>query len=291
MPWKVINTHGKNGENDKHIILEEAVHEIISYKEPVDKERERREAEREEIERKRAEYYEVHMKSETERLNNWVDWYEVKLNEIREAPIDSRLQMLERLYRISEANKNCGVTITRAGVINLVTYPAYPPELKIPEYEDTKDFVSPFCYVRGPNDPVRKEYDQVDYFKKVVRSYRGRDDDADKYVKKVKPLIDCSQLDDLKLEEVRIAMAKVKCPRKLDISAFRQLTGRLPHEDLNDDDERLLFHFYDTFYNESIKLFPKMIRCRTNVLYHLLNRIGKAPNADHFQFMKGPAHQ
>ena len=31
------------------------------------------------------------MKSEMERLNNWADWYEVKLNEIREAPVDSRL--------------------------------------------------------------------------------------------------------------------------------------------------------------------------------------------------------
>ena len=100
---------------------------------------------------------------------------------------------------------------------------------------------------------MRKEYGQVDYFKKVIRYYLGRDDDADKYVKKVKPLIDCSQLGDLKLEEVRIAMAKVKRPPKLDISIFRQLTRRLPHEDLNDDDERLLFHFYDTFYNESIK--------------------------------------
>ena len=64
MPWKVVPR------NDKHVTLEEAVHEIISYKESVDKERERREAEREEIERKRAEYYEVHVKSETERLKN-----------------------------------------------------------------------------------------------------------------------------------------------------------------------------------------------------------------------------
>ena len=86
-------------------------------------------------------------------------------------------------------------------------------------------------------------------------------------------------------------MAKVKCPKKLDISDFHQLTGRLPHKDLNDDEERLLFHFYDTFYNESIKLFPKTIKSRTNVLHHLLNKIGKAPKADHFQFMKGPAHQ
>ena len=138
---------------------------------------------------------------------------------------------------------------------------------------------------------MRKTYDQVDYFKKVVRSYQGRDGDADKYVKKVKPLIDCSQLDDIKLEQVRIAMDKVKCPRKLDISVFYQLTGRLPHEDLNHDDERLLFHFYDTFYNESIKLFGKTIRCKTNILYHLLNKIGKAPNADSFQCMKGPSHQ
>ena len=165
--------HGKNGENDKHVTLKEAVREIISYKESVDKERERREAEREEIEKKRAEYYEAHMKSETERLKNWVDWYEVKLNEIREAPVDSRLQKLGRLYRISERNKNCGVTITSAGVINPVNYPVYPPELKIPEYEDPKDFVNPFYDVRGPNDPVYKEYNQVDYFKKTIRAYQG----------------------------------------------------------------------------------------------------------------------
>ena len=76
-------------------------------------------------------------------------------------------------------------------------------------------------------------------------------------------------------------MAKVKCPRKLDISVFYQLTRRLPHEDgvapqcdpgptrwahLNYDDERLLIHFYDTLYNESIKLLGKTVRCRVNVL-------------------------
>ena len=261
MPWKAVNMHEKN------MALEEAVHEIISYKESIDKERERREAEREEIERKRAEYYEAHMKSETKRLNNWVDWYEVKLNEIREAPIDSRLRMLERLYRISERNKCTGVTITSAGVINPVNYPVYPPELKIPEYNDNEE--NPFCDSPTVSSlPAGcKPYNQISYFKQIVEAYQGRDDDADKYVKKVNPLIDCSQLDDLKVEEVRIAMAKVKCPRKLDISVFHQLTGRLPHEDLNDDDKRLLFHFYDTFYNESIKLFHKTIRCRTNISF------------------------
>ena len=82
-------------------------------------------------------------------------------------------------------------------------------------------------------------------------------------------------------------MAKVKFPRKLDISVFYQLTRRLPHKDLNYDDERLLIHFYDTFCNQSIKLLGKMVRCRTNVLYHLLKKIKKEPNADLFQFMKG----
>ena len=88
-------------------------------------------------------------------------------------------------------------------------------------------------------------------------------------------------------------MAKVKCPRKLDISVFYQLTGRLPHKDLGYDGyyEGLLIHLYDTFCNESIKLLGKMVRCRTIVLYHLLDKVGKEPNSDHFQFMKEPAHQ
>ena len=34
-----------------------------------------------------------------------------------------------------------------------------------------------------------------------------------------------------------------------------------------------------------------MVRCRTNVLYHLLGKIGKEPNADLFRFMKGASHQ
>ena len=87
-------------------------------------------------------------------------------------------------------------------------------------------------------------------------------------------------------------MAKVKCPRKLDVLVFYRLTRRLPHEDgLNDYDEGLLIQFYGTFCNESIKLLGKMVRCRTNVLYHSLKKNGKEPNTDLFQFMKGPGHQ
>ena len=45
MPWKAVNMHGKNGENDKHVTLEEAVDEIFSGHESEAKELERREAE------------------------------------------------------------------------------------------------------------------------------------------------------------------------------------------------------------------------------------------------------
>ena len=82
-------------------------------------------------------------------------------------------------------------------------------------------------------------------------------------------------------------MKKIKCPRKLDISVFYRLTKRLQLEDLNYNDERLLIHFYDTFMVASIKFLGKHVRYRTNALYHLLKKIGKEPNVDLFQFMKG----
>ena len=61
----------------------------------------------------------------------------------------------------------------------------------------------------------------------------------------------------IELGHIRLAMKKVKCPRKLDISLFYQLTRRLPHEELEYDDERIITHLYDTFRNESIKLLGK----------------------------------
>ena len=136
-----------------------------------------------------------------------------------------------------------------------------------------------------------RPYSQLNYFRQLITTYNGYDSDAVKYVKKVKALIDKPLDDMIELGHIRLAMAKVKCPRKLDISMFCQLTRRLPHESLDYDDERFLIHFYDTSCNESIKLFGKMVRYRTNVLYHLLAKIGKEPNADLFQFMKGTSHR
>ena len=98
-------------------------------------------------------------------------------------------------------------------------------------------------------------------------------------------------LDELELEDVRAIMNKVKFPRKLDISVFYQLTGRLPHKGLEFKEEDFIIHFYDTFVAVSIKLLGKAVGCRTNILHHLLKRIGKEPSADLFPFMKGVSHQ
>ena len=93
------------------------------------------------------------------------------------------------------------------------------------------------------------------------------------------------------LEDVRAIRKKVKFPCKLDISVFYQLTGGLPHEELEFKEEDFIIHFYDTFMAAGIKLSGKTVRCRINVLYHLLKKIGKEPNADLFPFMNGVSHQ
>ena len=274
--------HGKN------MTLKEVVDRILNKKESENRELEIRKREREEIENKHKEYYEKHIKEETERLNELVDWYKCKLEEIREAPVDSRPCKLGKLYQYSEKNKYLGVTITRAGTLALVDYPKYPPELELPE--DNEEIVFYDAPTVSSLPAGYKPYNQLDYFRQLIKAYNGYDSDAAKYAKKVKALID-KPLNEIELEHVRLAMKKVKCPCKLDISVFYQLTRRLPHEELEYDDERSITHLYDTFCNESIKLLGKTVRCRVNVLYHLLAKIGKEPNEDLFQFMKGASHQ
>ena len=127
MPWKMVTRHGKS------MTLAETVDKILSRQESEARELERRNIEKEKIEKKRKEYYEAHMKEETERSNRLVNWYKFKLDKIREAPVDSRPRKLEKLYRYSEANKDSGVPITRDGTLNPVDYPKYPPELKLHE--------------------------------------------------------------------------------------------------------------------------------------------------------------
>ena len=138
--------------------------------------------------------------------------------------------------------------------------------------------------------PVKQSYNQLDYFKNIIRAYQDRDECAFKHVEKVKALID-KPLDEIQLEDIRLAVKKVKCPCKLGISVFYQLTRRLLHEKLDYDDERFIIHFYDAFMAASIKLLGKTVRCRVSVLYHLPKKIGKEPYTDLFPFMKEASHQ
>ena len=61
---------------------------------------------------------------------------------------------------------------------------------------------------------INQSCNQLDYFKKTIKAYQGRDSDAMKYVKKVEAFID-KPLNELELEDVRPARKKVKL-RKFD---------------------------------------------------------------------------
>ena len=208
MSWKMVTRHHKN------VTLKEAVDRILDSE---NKELEIRKREKEEIEKKhKKEYYEECMKEEMKRLNKLVDWYKCKLikeirniiKEIREAPVDSRPRKLENyIYLRSEKNKNYGVTITKYRTLNPVDYSKYPPT----EYEDNEEIVFYNAPTVSSLAAGYKPFNQLDYFKKLIKAYNGYDLDVVKYVKKVKALID-KPLDELELEDVRLAMKKVKCP-------------------------------------------------------------------------------
>ena len=167
MPWKMVTRHGKN------MILAEAVDGILSRQESEARELEIGLEKREKIEKKRKEYYEAHMREETERLNKFVDWYKLKLNEISEAPVDSRPRKLEKLYQSSEKNKHLEVMIARAGTINPVDYPGYPPELKLHEYDDNEEDVFYNAPKPGSLPAGCKPCNQLDYFKSSLELIRG----------------------------------------------------------------------------------------------------------------------
>ena len=88
------------------------------------------------------------------------------------------------------------------GTLNPVDYPKYPPELELPE--DNEEIVFYDTPTASSLPAGDKPYNQLDYFKKLIKAYNGYDSDAVKYVKKMKDLID-KPLDELELENVRLA--------------------------------------------------------------------------------------
>ena len=115
------------------------------------------------------------MKEETERLNKLVDWYKCKLNEISEAPVDSRPRRLEKLYQCSQKNKNLGVTITRFGTLNPVNYPKYPPELETIERDDYDEnvFYDAPTEISLPSNYKPSNHIYNKYFRKTIKMYQG----------------------------------------------------------------------------------------------------------------------
>ena len=113
--------------------------------------------------------------------------------------------------------------ITKFGTLNPVDYPQYPPELESPEYKDNEEIVFYDAPTASSLPAGYKLYNQLDYFKKLIKAYNGYDSDAAEYVKKVKALID-KPMDEIQLEDIRLAMKKVKCLCRLHISVFYQLT-------------------------------------------------------------------
>ena len=161
--------------------LKEAVDKILNRKKEIEeseisfnKELERRNEEVEEINKKREEYYEKHMKEETERINKLEDWYKYKLNEIKEAPVDRRSKTLRGLYRYGQKNKHLGVTITSFGTFDKINLPKYPPKLEYPDEEIEEDNE---IYYDVPTMHTLlagyKPYDYKNYFNQTIKAYQG----------------------------------------------------------------------------------------------------------------------
>ena len=72
--------------NGKNMTLTEVVDSIWNQRESEAKELERRNIEKEKIEKKCKEYYEAHIKEETQRLNKLVDWYNLNLMKQEKPP-------------------------------------------------------------------------------------------------------------------------------------------------------------------------------------------------------------
>ena len=88
--------------------------------------------------------------------------------------------------------------------------------MELHEYEDNEENVFYDAPTESSLPTGYRPYNQLDYFRQLIRAYSGYDSDAVKYVKKVKALID-KPLAEIQLGHVRLAMAKAKCPCKLDI--------------------------------------------------------------------------
>ena len=84
--------------------------------------------------------------------------------------------------------------------------------MKLHEYEDNNEEDVFYDAPKPGSLPAGcKPFNQLDYFKKIIRAYQGRDEDTVKYVKKVKALID-KALDKTELRWSETKKLKISIP-------------------------------------------------------------------------------
>ena len=269
--------------------LKETVDKILNRKKEIDdseitwkKELERRKEEREEINKKQEEYYEKHMKEETERINKLVDWSKYKLNEINEAPADRRLKMLRGLYKCGQRDKHLGVTITSFGTFDEINLPKYPPELEYPEIEEDNEMYYD-ASTRYTLPAGYKPYDYKKYFNQTIKTYQGHLEVKESLFNLIRGLLG-PKTDGKKytVNKVKDTISTFKFKKDLVNSIVRRLNGDLDYKSLTEVQKSCLFRYYEDFRVKSYSVLGKHVKYKSNVLFNLLRLVGRDPNPDDF---------
>ena len=212
-----------------------------------------------------------------------VDWYKLKLNEIREAPVDSRPRELEKLYQRSEKNKDLGVTITKFGTLNPVNYPKYPPELEIIERDGYDDEIEGVFYDAPTESSLSsnyKPYNHNKYFRKTIKMYQGHLNVKDELIETIRVLL--GPRERYTVNEVKDKIGELKFTKGLVNSIVRNLNGDLDYKHFTEFQLASLLKYYEEFRINSDKALGKHVKYKANVLFHLLRLIGCKPDPDDF---------
>ena len=84
------------------------------------------------------------------------------------------------------------------------------------------------------------------------------------------------------VKEVRGTIKKFKFKKDLVNSIVRKLDEVACYKDLHYAKREYLFQLYHEFRFKSNKVLKKQVKCKPNVLFHLLRKIGYDPDPEHF---------
>ena len=187
------------------------------------------------------------MKEEIERINKLKDFYKHKREEISEAPVNSRLNMLRKLYRCGQKNKHLGVTITCFGTINVINYPKYPPELEIKQKSNV-DYDTPTI---SSFPAGYKPYNYKKYFEQILKTYQGHLDVDKKLVNSIPGILGPDKK--YTINEVKDPISIFKFKKDLVNSLVCKLNGDSDYKSLTEVQKSSLFKYYEIFRTRAIK--------------------------------------